>query len=176
MKLEKDINRIKKLAEEKEEENWGFRTFLKSSEIPSKKIDAMVQQLNRDISAQIDCSTCGNCCREMPVKLSERDIAGMANGLKMPQEAFKKQYLEKDEDGETYVFNSKPCPFLDGNKCSVHSFRPDDCRSYPHLHKENFTSRTISVIHNCSVCPIAFNVYEALKNEIWAMDEFDEYY
>jgi Fe-S-cluster containining protein len=77
---------------------------------------------------------------------------------------------------DRYTFNTNPCPFLKGNNCTIHNFRPDDCRSYPHLHKKNFISRTIGVIKNCSVCPIVFNVYENLKNEMWAMDDFDEYY
>ncbi len=36
--------------------------------------------------------------------------------------------------------------------------RPDDCRSYPHLHKRDFISRLINVIGNYSVCPIVFNI------------------
>lgn len=42
----------------------------------------------------------------------------------------------------------------------------ENCISYPHLHKKDFTSRLIGVIENCSVCPIVFNVYERLKERI----------
>jgi hypothetical protein len=42
-----------------------------------------------------------------------------------------------------------------------------DCRSYPHLHKKDFAHRVIKVIDNCSICPIAFNVFERLKAELW---------
>ena len=87
-----------------------------------------------------------------------------------------RQYLvETDTDGE-YHFNTLPCPFLKNNLCSVYNFRPNDCRSYPHLHKKNFVSRTMSVVNNTSICPIVFNVYEELKSEIWEMDEFDDFY
>ena len=35
--METDLNRIKKLSEEKEDENWKFRSFLKVCNISSKK-------------------------------------------------------------------------------------------------------------------------------------------
>ena len=171
MKIERDIDGIKKLSEEKEEENRSFRSFLKSGEIPSKKIDIIVQKL----SQTIDCQTCRNCCREILPVLKQNDIVNMAGMLNLSVKKFKKKYLEKAKDSDGYTFNTSPCPFLEGNICSIHVARPDDCRSYPHLHKNNFISRTLNVISNCYICPIAFNVYENLKNEIWGMDDFDEY-
>ncbi len=33
--------------------------------------------------------------------------------------------------------------------------------------EENWAFRLMDVIANCSVCPIVFNVYEALKEELW---------
>jgi Fe-S-cluster containining protein len=176
MKIERDIDRIKKLSKEKEEENWSFRSFLKTSEIPSKKIDIIVQQLSQKISSRIDCQTCGNCCREILPALKENDIINMAGNLNLSVKKFKKNYLKKAEAPDAYTFNTNPCPFLEGNICSVFDARPEDCRSYPHLHKKNFVSRTIGVINNCSICPVVFNVYENLKNEIWAMGDFDEEY
>jgi len=176
MKIEIDIDRIRNLSEEKEEENWAFRSFLKSCEIPPSKIDLVVQKLNTTISSQIDCQTCGNCCKEILPVLKENDAISMARQLKLSINEFKNQYLVKTEDSDGYTFNTNPCPFLKDNRCTVHGFRPEDCRSYPHLHKKNFVARTISVIKNCSVCPIVFNVYENLKNEVWAMGDFDEDY
>ena len=46
--------------------------------------------------------------------------------------------------------------------------RPNDCRSYPHLHKPEFVFRLIQAVSNCSVCPISYNVFELLKQEIHA--------
>lgn len=172
MKIVRDIFKIKQLTLKKEEENWGFRTFLKSSDIPAKKIDNIVHRLYEQISPLIDCSTCGNCCKEIVPVLKENDIENMANGLKIKNNDFKKQYLIKVEDKEGYTFKSAPCPFLANNRCSMYDFRPDECRSYPHLHKSDFSSRTIGVIHNCAICPIVYNVYEKLKHKIWTMSGF----
>ncbi|HLP62300.1 MAG TPA: YkgJ family cysteine cluster protein [Candidatus Deferrimicrobium sp.] len=174
MKLVRDIFKIKQLTLQKEEENWGFRTFLKSCGIPAKKIDHIVHRLNEQISPLIDCSTCGNCCKEILPVLKDSDIETMAGVLKMSTGDFKKKYLVKDDDREGYTFNTTPCPFLENNRCSIFNSRPGDCRSYPHLHKSEFSSRTIGVIHNCSICPIVYNVYEKLKLKIWAMDEIDD--
>jgi Fe-S-cluster containining protein len=176
MKIEKDPERIKDLSHEKEEENWGFRSFLKSCEIPSKKIDSIVQRLYKEVSSQIDCLSCGNCCREISPTLKEKDITNMAEGLKISTEEFMKRYLKRTDEGSDYTFNKIPCHFLKSNTCSVYSFCPESCTSFPHLNNKNFVSRLISVIHNCSFCPIVFNVYEALKEEIWAMDDPDEFY
>lgn len=176
MKLEKDIDRIKWLSRQKDEENLGFRSFLKSSGIPGKKLDSIVQRLNNMVSSQIDCQSCANCCREIRPLVKEKEIINMAAALKISTAAFKKQYLVNAADKGGYHFNAIPCPFLEDNRCKIYNFRPDDCRSYPNLHKSNFLSRSISVVQNCSICPIVFNVYEQLKSEIWAMDEFDDFY
>jgi Fe-S-cluster containining protein len=60
-----------------------------------------------------------------------------------------------------------PCGFLQEQGCSVYDSRPDDCRSFPHLHKREFRSRLIGVIENCSICPIVYNVFEGLKSDLW---------
>jgi Fe-S-cluster containining protein len=75
---------------------------------------------------------------------------------------FKIEFIEKNEDGDMH-FKSLPCPFLLDKKCSVYDSRPDDCKSYPHLHKKDFLSRLFGVIDNYSNCPIVFNVFEDLK-------------
>jgi Fe-S-cluster containining protein len=55
---------------------------------------------------------------------------------------------------------------LKDNLCINYDHRPKDCSSYPHLHKNEFLSRTWGVIDNYSVCPIVFNTYEILKIEL----------
>jgi Fe-S-cluster containining protein len=176
MKLVTDIDRIKVLSRQKEEENLGFRSFLKSGGIPAKKIDAIVHRLNNLVSSRVDCRACANCCSEVKPLLKEKDIVNIAAALNMTANAFKKQYLVNAEETGRYHFNTVPCPFLENNRCTIYNSRPDDCRSYPHLHKNNFLSRSMTFVQNCSVCPIVFNVYEHLKSEIQAMDESDDFY
>jgi hypothetical protein len=168
-----DIAKIEKLSKRKANENWKFRAFLKSTPIPTEKIDAIVHRLNEQVSAQIDCTACANCCKTVSPTLDEEDVVTFAQGLGISSEQLKSQYLVEDEEG--FTFNATPCPFLVDNKCSNYEHRPKACASYPHLHKEDFIFRTIGVINNCSVCPIVFNVVERLKGELRHGDELEDF-
>jgi hypothetical protein len=117
VRLETDIQRIKQLAEQQDERNWAFRSFLKNCDVP--------------------------------------------------ENALRGQYLQEDDEERAHRFKVRPCPFLQENRCTVYAARPDDCRSYPHLHKQDFVSRLMGAISNCSVCPIVFNVFEELKRQLW---------
>lgn len=163
--METDINEIKKLSKKKDDENWEFRAFLKRYN--SRRLDSIVHRLYREISSEIDCRTCGNCCREMHPVLDQEDVEKFSKGLGISFARFKDRYLVRDGKSKKYRFDETPCPFLKGNVCSQYVYRPKDCVSYPHLHKKDFASRLIGVVDNCSVCPIVFNVYEKLKDEIW---------
>lgn len=163
-----DLKLIKKIADEREDENWRFRIFLKGYDI--EKLDATVHRLYTDVSSQIDCQTCGNCCRVMRPILKQPDILRLSSHLSISQDSFLKEFLVKDEDGDL-TFRETPCPFLSDNSCSVYENRPNDCSSFPHLHKKDFVFRLIGVIFNYSVCPIVFNVYEQLKDELQKDDE-----
>ncbi len=164
--MEVELDKIRKLSKKREEENWQFRSFLKSCDIKPEKIDAIVNRLYRKISSQIDCRNCANCCRELQPELENQDITNLAEGLGIATAQLKEQYLAIDKDSGEYTFNKKPCPFLRSNLCSCYPFRPEACSSYPHLHKPDFISRLINVIGNYSVCPIVFNTYELLKDEL----------
>jgi len=162
-----DISRIKALSKEMEDENWKFRSYLKCSNMASEEIDRIVHEVYDEISSRIDCRTCGNCCREVQPLLDDEDVERLSEGLGISTARFKAEYLIGDEASGKFVFKEKPCPFLSGNLCLYYDLRPKDCVSYPHLHKDGFVFRLIDVIHNCSICPIVFNVYEQIKELMW---------
>jgi Fe-S-cluster containining protein len=97
--------------------------------------------------------------------LKKKDIRKLSKSLNITPDQFKTKYVDKDEDGDN-ILNQLPCPFLNDNKCTQYDSRPVDCESYPHLHKKDFVFRLIGVVNNYSICPIVFNVYEALKNRL----------
>jgi Fe-S-cluster containining protein len=120
------------------------------------------------VAAEIDCKQCAWCCEVCYPLLKESDITRFAKGLKMPVAEFKTNFLKPVEnESEKLTFKELPCPFLKNNLCTNYKFRPTDCRSFPHLHKKGFISRTVSVIENSAICPIVYNVYELLKEELW---------
>ena len=150
-----------------EEENWQFRSFLKGYDITVENLDVIVHQLYKDVSSNINCCSCANCCKTILPSLSKQDVKRLAKELKTSNSQLIKQYLKPSEEKDNFTFKTTPCPFLAENKCTVYSARPEDCRSYPHLQKKEFVFRLIRVIENCSVCPIVFNVVELLKEKLF---------
>jgi uncharacterized protein len=168
VRLETDLAKIKRIAQQKEEENWRFRSFLKAYDGSPREIDRLVHDLYQRISAEVDCQQCANCCREIQPILNRKDIRVFSRGLGLDVNQFKEQFLVKDDETlDKFRFNTLPCPFLRGNLCLNYEDRPQDCRSFPHLHKRDFTSRLWGVVENYSLCPLVFNVYEYLKRELW---------
>ena len=175
MEIEKDLKIIESVAREKDDENWEFRSFLKQHDYGIDKLDAIVHRITDEVSAKIDCTQCGNCCKHMRPILDEDDLLRFGAGLKISADELRGKYIIQDTDNPSeYKFNTLPCPFLSGTMCTNYEFRPKSCASYPYLHKDEFVFRLLGVVENYSCCPIVFNVYEKLKDELWHDDDFSE--
>ncbi|MFH0736772.1 MAG: YkgJ family cysteine cluster protein [bacterium] len=171
MKIETDLELIKKMGILKEKENMEFRVYLKNMSVGTKKMDRLVHKINDEVTSQIDCTLCANCCKITTTCFDEEDVAKFSAGLNQNIEQFKTTYLIPSEDEEgCYDTNILPCPFLEDNKCSNYINRPKECKSYPHLQNEEFTFRLFGVVANYSRCPIVYNVYEKLKQLLWRKD------
>lgn len=155
-----ELVEIQHLGEINEDENFRFRSWLKMQD--PEKIDKIVHSLNQKYSSAIDCTACANCCTVLQPLITKKDIKRIIRALNTSGEEFTKEYIEINMDGDP-VLKDMPCRFLVNNKCTLYPYRPYDCRSYPHLHKREFTYRLLGVICNYAVCPIVFNVYEDLK-------------
>ncbi len=168
MRLETDLEKIKRIAIKKRDENYRFRSYLKMLDIETEELDSIVHGIYEEVRAQIDCTKCANCCKELTTEFDKNEIKIFAKGLNMPPEKFKQKYLTptEDEPGKFFI-DALPCPFLENNLCVNYENRPESCVSFPHLHKPFFTSRLFGVVGNYSVCPIVFNVYEQLKDLLW---------
>ena len=155
-----DLNEIHRKAVQNEKENLRFRAFLKGqSQI---RMDRLVHELYKFYGNEIDCTRCGNCCTKLRPIMMESDIDVLTRELNLTRENFRNKYIMIDEEGDM-MFKHLPCKFLHGRECSIYEFRPHDCRSYPHLHKTEFTSRLYGVLENYAICPIVFNVIEEMK-------------
>ncbi|MFQ5649965.1 MAG: YkgJ family cysteine cluster protein [bacterium] len=174
MTIEKNLKTIERIGKERKDENWEFRSFLKQLDMEINEIDAIVHRITDEVSSQIDCTECGNCCKHVRPTLDDDDISRFASGLKISIAELREEYLvEQTESVSDPAFKALPCPFLVDNRCSNYEFRPKACASYPHLHKDEFVFRLWAVVENCSICPIVFNVYERLKLELWHNDDND---
>src|ERR1700733_643988 len=153
-KIEIDLSRIQQLSQERDEENWKFRSWLKQH--APDDIDGLVKDLSQKYFALIVCKECANCCRSLHVEFEKSELHTIAKTLGQSIEAFQKQSMS---EGSV----NPPCPMLNGTLCSIYDDRPGVCRSFPHLEQPHFTSRLIGVIDNVAICPISFNALEELK-------------
>ncbi len=165
--METNLKEIKRISEEKENENWEFRNYLKRYDVPIADLDSIVHKIYHRVSSRIDCTECSNCCRYFYPILNIEDIHKLSEGMGISTQQFKDRFLQKKNEDNRYVLKNSSCPFLKGNLCSQYEFRPEACSSFPHLHREDFIFRLNNILNNYSICPIVFNVYEILKTEIW---------
>jgi len=159
MHLETDLLKIKQFAAKRENENFRFRVFLKGKD--GDKIDEIVHQLHKEITPQIDCTLCGNCCNCMKPEVYEEDINRLSLLKNISSEKYLADYCEKN-DGDIYLKNI-PCRYLDGKKCSIYESRPTQCRKFPYTDEDEFISRLYGMISYYEICPIVFNLMERLK-------------
>jgi uncharacterized protein len=145
------------------DENLRFRAYLKGWDDPNE-IDEMVWKLNNKISAQIDCTKCGNCCKTFMIEVETHECKKVSNALQMAEEEFKKKYLEISDGGKMLI-STIPCHFLSENKCTIYENRFEPCSDFPNLDKPHFISRTFSMLMSYGICPIVYNVMEELKLE-----------
>jgi Fe-S-cluster containining protein len=158
--LIKDINDIKRISARNESRNWDFRSFLKMQD--GDRTDEIVKPIYEFVVANISCRECGNCCRKAQPQLTDSDIRELALKLDVTISEIHEKYVEPDEFNDLRL-KGLPCVFLQGNECEVYDCRPTDCKDYPHIHKQEFTTRLMGIIENASICPIVFNVFEELK-------------
>lgn len=161
---------VGRLSRRKEPENWAFRDWLKECDIGADEIDVIVHELYRQASSEFDCKACAGCCKGISPLLDDEDIGRLAQGLGFSSDRVISDYLVRNDEYGGWSFNRTPCPLLKNNLCICYEYRPHDCVSYPHLHKDNFVSRLSNTVANCSVCPIVYDVYERLKDTINTTD------
>jgi hypothetical protein len=150
MRLEKNIEKIQRFAQEKHDENEAFRRFLQAQN--PDLIDELVHKLNDRIAAQIDCLECGYCCQNLRPIAADEVLLNFVE----PKNLAKYKYAD-----------SFACKHLDGKKCTIYTNRFEECKMFPYLYRNDFLSRLSGIFGNYEFCPIVFNVVEQLKLELF---------
>lgn len=157
-----NLSTIHSLSEEKQEENNLFKEYLRLAN--TTFVDSIVVKLNNEISPQIDCTSCGNCCKSLMVNVNEQEANNLSAHLKISRSDFDEKYIEKGSS--MMILNSIPCHFLANNACTVYEHRFGGCKEFPALHLPNFRDRVFTTFMHYDRCPIIFNVVEQLKEEL----------
>ena len=128
------------------------------------KIDTIAKEKHDYFFSKINCTKCANCCKTQSPYLTKADIKRIADFKNLKPQDIIEQYLKPNEyDPRHLEMNALPCPFLEGNKCSIYDVRPADCEGYPNTHKKQFTTRTIAHAANTHDCPAVFHIIEEMK-------------
>jgi hypothetical protein len=160
-----DLVQIRRAGEKMRDENERFRKHLKRHKFVERKF----RHIALDVEAEIDCTTCANCCREATVKLAERDVEKLAKFLRVKIGQFKRDYTDvSEEEGLILKRTEAGCIFLDGNLCSIYEARPHNCENFPHLVRGegSLVSRMWQMKDRACYCPIVYNTLEAFKAEV----------
>lgn len=86
---------------------------------------------------KFSCTGCGKCCTGPSgfVFVTEEEMQGMADTLKIPLALFKRKYTRKRHNQYALTERKKgdefACVFLNDKKCLVYQNRPLQCRTYP---------------------------------------------
>ena len=151
---------ISKLNEEVKKQKPLWVRYFKKNKKSIEKMDVQIHALHDRYSAEIDCLSCGNCCRSLGPRITDKDVDRLAKHLRMKAVDFVAQYLRTDEDGDM-IFKTMPCPFLGAdNYCAVYENRPKACREYPHTDRKKFYQIYMLSVENASTCPIVYKVLE----------------
>ncbi|OJW81043.1 MAG: hypothetical protein BGO69_02980 [Bacteroidetes bacterium 46-16] len=157
-----DLKVIAAQATDREEENDHFLRFIQRRN--GAAIDVLVHDINDSVSAGIDCTQCGNCCKSLVINITAAEIEGLAAYLGADVATVKHDYIEESMGGQ-YFINTMPCHFLSDNKCRIYEQRFTECRAFPHLHKPGFKERFLGTLLHYGTCPIVYNVIEQLKDK-----------
>lgn len=161
--IETDLVRIADLATGWETENINFRSFLKGMD--DQMVDKIVQSLHKEVSRQVDCTLCGNCCSSLKPNISSYDIKILAALDGISPEEYVSGYCQEDEFEGTFLKDT-PCRYLEGKRCGIYESRPGQCQRFPYTGEKGFIFRLWGISGFYGICPIVFNIMEMLKDRL----------
>ncbi len=160
MKLESELENARKKYKETKAVIEKLKKFKR------KDLDELFFRVHDQVFEDIDCRECGNCCKTLGPRVTNRDIQKISKYINMRAGKVVKFYLDVDEDND-FVFNQMPCPFLeDGNFCKIYDARPRACEEFPHTDLPNMQKKLHITLKNSLVCPAVFRMIELIKEEI----------
>lgn len=160
-----DLVQIKRLGEQKLEENKKLRQHMSRHNFVERKLKAIAQ----DVEARIDCLQCANCCRTATARLADREIDRVAKAAGMKRDRFLRECTEMTADeGRILRRTEAGCVFLNGNECLVYEGRPASCEDFPHLVRGpgSLMHRMWAMPERATYCPITYNTLEEWKDEV----------
>ena len=147
----------------------AFRSFLtRLKNNPPKNLYKTLVEVDKEVWAETDCLTCGNCCKKMTPTFTTADIKRIAGYFSMTPDAFKEKWLTYEKKEGDWQNVKQPCQFLNltDNKCSIYAIRPEDCAGFPHLTKKSPADYMHVHKQNIEYCPATYRMVEKMMERM----------
>jgi Fe-S-cluster containining protein len=125
-----------------------FRFTVSQNVMTMERDRQKFEQLALAILEYFDCDRCCKCCREMPIHLNDADLERIypLDGTAV---------FDKMDENEVDNYLKTPCPYLQGNACTIYDARPMSCRMFPFV--------VIRPVPTLQLCPMGKRVFESFK-------------
>jgi len=162
-----NLNQFNHDAKKNQRRYRSFITRLGNSDHENGVLQT-VKAASDEVWQNIDCLSCGNCCKTMTPTFTPADKRRIAKHLGISIPAFTAQYLTHDPKVDQWSMRQQPCPFLNlgTNKCSIYALRPADCSGFPHLVKTPLKRYMHIHKQNLAYCPATLAFIQKLTDRI----------
>jgi len=139
---------------------------------PPKELDQLTSIVEKETWKEVDCLSCGNCCKTMTPTYSEKDMKRISAHLNMTVEEFKDKWLYKQRSTGDWLNKNTPCQFLDlkTNMCSIYEVRPSDCAGFPHFSRKKMVYYMHVHQQNLEYCPATYRMVEKMMEKLKQQD------
>lgn len=144
----------------------SLRRFLgKLEKNPPRGLDTIAAQVDAAVWQEVECLSCGNCCKTMTPTFKKADVVRISAHLGMTPVAFRNKWLTLDDEGKDWINKKQPCQFLDmkTNMCSIYEVRPADCAGFPYLKKRKMKEYIHVHQQNVEYCPATVRMVEKMR-------------
>ena len=143
------------------------RMILRLKKIKPRVLDDMVHQLHKEAFEFIDCLQCGNCCRGISPRLTDKDIERLSKSAKMSMVSLCEKYVVRDIEDDFFMFKQAPCPFLaEDNYCMHYKESPRACKEYPHTDRPKIAQILDLCLTNSTICPAVAYIFIELRKKM----------
>ncbi|MFZ2071109.1 MAG: YkgJ family cysteine cluster protein [Halobacteriota archaeon] len=95
-----------------------------------------------------ECERCCKCCTEMPIHLNDEDVERLAS---IDGDAL----FDKMDENEADNYLKTPCPYLEGDTCTIYEHKPSACRMFPFV--------VLRPIPTLQLCPMGKRIFDKVK-------------
>lgn len=112
-------------------------------EIDKLSPEGILEEILKHYTCPSECN--GSCCRQFDIFYSSNDVQRISNANKKHKKILKNLVINKTPKvihghaaPKSWIYPSKPCPFLKDSGCAIQKIKPECCKYFPFGVKEDF--------------------------------------